>query len=219
MIVDSIFSMLSNIVKKNYEINDDFLYGNVLNIYKEEFVEDRILKLDNQYNEIHTPRLILQGIHVNGLKGEFYLEKDKNEFANIDFVIEEDQNTYKELGKRNIQFLRFAILLKSIDRYIGEVEIRWDMENNKAQIGYGVSSSFKNNGYATEAVKSILEFSFYILGVNRVEACHYEGNFASKRVLIKSGMNFEGCSYQAVRVDGVTRDLYRYSILKKHMNR
>ena len=61
-----------------------------------------------------------------------------------------------------------------------------------AEIGYGISKEYRNNGYAAEAVKAVLKWAFDNPGVIAVEAETDPENAASKRVLEKCGFTFNG---------------------------
>ena len=61
-----------------------------------------------------------------------------------------------------------------------------------AEIGYGISEEYQNNGYATEAVRAVLEWAFSHPDVTAVEAETDSDNVASKRVLEKCGFALNG---------------------------
>ena len=76
--------------------------------------------------------------------------------------------------------------------HIGELCFKGISADGIAEIGYGISEEYQNNGYATEAVKAILEWAFSHLEVNVVEAQTDPDNIASKRVLEKCGFALNG---------------------------
>ena len=76
--------------------------------------------------------------------------------------------------------------------HIGELCFKGLSADGIAEIGYGISEEYQNNGYATEAVKAILEWAFSHLEVNVVEAETDPDNIASKRVLEKCGFALNG---------------------------
>lgn len=69
---------------------------------------------------------------------------------------------------------------------------RLDFENNSAEIGYVLNPDFWRKGYATEAVKRVINFGFHDLNLHRIEARYIVGNEVSRRVMEKCGMAFEG---------------------------
>jgi len=61
------------------------------------------------------------------------------------------------------------------------------VEDGRAEMGYWVGGPFWNQGYATEAVRQLLELAFGELGVECVFATPLERNVASQHVLEKNG--------------------------------
>ena len=76
--------------------------------------------------------------------------------------------------------------------HIGELCFKGLSEDGVAEIGYGISYEYKNNGYATEAVNAVLEWAFSHPNVTAIEAETDSDNIASKRVLEKCGFAFNG---------------------------
>ena len=60
------------------------------------------------------------------------------------------------------------------------------------EIGYCLSRNYWNNGIMTEALKAVIKLCFTKVGFNRVHAFHHAENKASGRVMLKSGMKYEG---------------------------
>lgn len=58
--------------------------------------------------------------------------------------------------------------------------------NSAAELGYSLSKSFWNLGYATEALRAVIRSVFAALPVNRLEAQHDLRNPASGRVMEKA---------------------------------
>ncbi|WP_295068412.1 GNAT family N-acetyltransferase [Ruminococcus sp.] len=76
--------------------------------------------------------------------------------------------------------------------HIGELCFKGLSADGIAEIGYGISEAYQNNGYATEAVKAVLEWAFAHLEVTAIEAEIDSDNTASKRVLEKYGFALNG---------------------------
>lgn len=55
-------------------------------------------------------------------------------------------------------------------------------------VGYALSSQHRKRGYATEAVKALLEYAFTELGLGRVVALTEQGNMDSVHVMQRVGM-------------------------------
>lgn len=59
--------------------------------------------------------------------------------------------------------------------------------NGVAEIGYGITEEYQNQGYATEAVGAVVNWALKQSGVTRIEAETEPDNNASRRVLEKCG--------------------------------
>lgn len=96
----------------------------------------------------------------------------------------------------------FAIVLRRARTVIGGININPIFEHQRASLGYWCAIDFWGQGYATEAVWSVVDYGFRALGLKRIYAeCHGD-NVASRRVLEKVGMTLEGRLRQhSFRVD------------------
>jgi RimJ/RimL family protein N-acetyltransferase len=81
-------------------------------------------------------------------------------------------------------------------------------------IGYIIHPDHRGKGYATEAVKLLVDHLFKTKDIFRIQAeCNPE-NYASVRVLEKAGFTYEGLKRKAVLIQGVYMDGALYSILR-----
>ena len=64
-------------------------------------------------------------------------------------------------------------------------------QGNADELGYWIAREHWGQGYATEAVRGVLQVA-RMLGYARVTACHFVDNPASGRVLTKAGFRREG---------------------------
>jgi RimJ/RimL family protein N-acetyltransferase len=80
------------------------------------------------------------------------------------------------------------------------------------KVGYTVDPDFQGKGYATEAVRALVDYAFDTLGADVVRAYASAENVASHRVVEKSGLvlmeRFEG-EDDGVRWAGVRYELRR----------
>ena len=82
---------------------------------------------------------------------------------------------------------------KTIDEPIGALEIVSIIPSYSiGEIGYCFGKKFWNQGYATEALTAVIEFMFDIVGIEKLSARHSYLNPASGKVMINSGMTFDG---------------------------
>ncbi|MFC4231639.1 GNAT family N-acetyltransferase [Parasediminibacterium paludis] len=77
-----------------------------------------------------------------------------------------------------------------------------------AEIGYWLGEPFWGQGIATEAVRQMVDYTFYYYDIVRLYAEVFEINKASMRVLEKNGFYLEGVRRKAVLKNGVLMDDY-----------
>lgn len=75
-----------------------------------------------------------------------------------------------------------------------------------AQLGYLVDAGHCRRGYATEAVRQLLEIAFGELRLHRVEAAVMPRNHASLAVLARAGFREEGLARRYLLVNGAWED-------------
>ena len=120
--------------------------------------------------------------------------------------------------------LVFAIVLRTTNRPIGCIGLETEPKvlrrgPKDAEIGYWIGSRYWNQGYATEALQSLLEHAASI-GVPRVWAQCLTDNPASARVLIKCGFKLDHRSLSENPVLGeVVVDLYSLPIRRRARRR
>jgi ribosomal-protein-alanine N-acetyltransferase len=78
---------------------------------------------------------------------------------------------------------------------------------------YELARELWGKGITTEAVRAVLSHGFGTMGLNRIGAGCWDGNLASRRVMEKAGMRYEGTSRQIKFAKGAYRDLRYYSVL------
>lgn len=86
----------------------------------------------------------------------------------------------------------FAITLRETGELVGAVGLKLEPEHTRAELGYWIGKTFWNHGYATEAARRVVQFGFQALGLHRIYARAFVRNPASRRVLEKIGMRYEG---------------------------
>jgi [ribosomal protein S5]-alanine N-acetyltransferase len=176
--------------------------------------------------KIETERLILRNITENDVNDIF-------EYASVPdvtpFLL---WNTHKT-KQDSIDFVKFAngqfnnnlslvwgIEIKSEKKLIGSIDLRdWNRIHKCGEIGYVISKKYWNKGYITEAMKTVIQFGFEILDLNRIEAHCEEENIGSWKVMEKCGMKYEGVLREKVFIKERFRSMKMYSILKKEWNR
>lgn len=175
--------------------------------------------MKNEEFVIQTARLIIREVYQ--IDDEHILKAascpqinfmHSNEFNDINNVRNYLNVLMEEYEKRKYRSLAIADKLSS--RFLGMITLDVDKFFPRAEISYWIDRFYRNNGYATEAVKAIIKYGFSILGLNRIQAMHFSDNPASGRVLEKAGMFFEGTLRQYLGMYNSFFDCKMYSILK-----
>lgn len=116
----------------------------------------------------------------------------------------------------------WAVCLKDTGKVIGHVDIRPEHDKKFCvyEIGYIFSPLYKGKGYATEALRKILQHGFENLNAHRIIADSYPENTASWKLLERLGMrreaHFVKCWPFGKTKDGEINwnDVFFYGILK-----
>ena len=112
-------------------------------------------------------------------------------------------------------FFDWAVIDRESERMIGTCGFtRFHCDADCAEIGYVIHPAFCGRGIATEAAAQVIRFGFQRLDVNRIEAKFMAGNEASRRVMEKCGMTFEGILRQSMYIKGEYRNVGICSILR-----
>ncbi|MGV2928460.1 GNAT family protein [Macrococcus capreoli] len=90
-----------------------------------------------------------------------------------------------------------------------------DQVHKKAEIGYWLRKDFTGQGITTKSVRTLCDFAFYQLGLNKLTIKVDIENEASNKVAEKVGFELSGIDKQDVLLYGEFRDMHRYSLLKQ----
>ncbi len=118
-------------------------------------------------------------------------------------------------GFKNGSQYTFAIRLNSTKEFIGGMGLIVEKKFDLASIGYWVAEPFWNNGYASEALGSLLKFGFKQVNLNKIYATHLIENPASGKVMIKNNMIKEGTLVDHVKKNEAYHSLVQYRLTKK----
>ena len=177
-------------------------------------------------NTLETPRLLLRPFHASDIPDIVQLLQDPDiakTTLNIPYPYsEEDARAWLDIQEKERKTgtgYTFAILRKEDQRLIGAIDIRPDLHNWRAEIGYWIGKPFWGRGYATEAAQAIIRFGFEELSLNRIYATHFADNPASGRVMQKVGMVYEGTMRQYTFKNHRFQDHALYAILREDWER
>lgn len=109
----------------------------------------------------------------------------------------------------------WVVVLRDTGHVIGTIGFVWySTDNCSAELGYSFSREYWNHGYATQALKAVIDTVFRYLPLNRLEAQHDVRNPASGRVMQKCGLLQEGILRGRILNKGEYVDTALYAILR-----
>ena len=112
-----------------------------------------------------------------------------------------------------------AIVNKENNKVIGSLGLHGDGKRNASgskMLGYVLSRDYWGRGLMTEAVQAILKYAFEELALELISVYHYPFNEQSKKVILKSGFQYEGTIRHASRIfNGEIYDDVCYSMKKE----
>lgn len=112
--------------------------------------------------------------------------------------------------------VQWGITLREDDHMIGTCgTYAWDRDNRHVDIGYHIVPSHWGQGYATEATRAMLRWSFEHLDVHRIQADCTDGNLASERMLLKCGFQVEGLWRESCWEHGRFVDIKQFGLLRR----
>jgi len=113
------------------------------------------------------------------------------------------------------RWFQFAVALKETLTLVGDCAVNINEENTlQAEIGFTFAREHQGKGYATEAVRRLLDFLFTEAGLHRVIAITDCENQPAVTLLERTGLRREGHFLQNVWFKGKWGDEYLYAILK-----
>lgn len=110
--------------------------------------------------------------------------------------------------------IELGITRKADHLLIGKISLRPDKRHQRAEIGYWIGVPYWNQGYTTEAARRLVDYGFAELGLRRIYASYFSHNIASRRVMEKVGMSYEGTLRQHIERFGRFYDLGYCGILR-----
>lgn len=168
-----------------------------------------------------TPRLLLRALHPADLNDLFEYASD----AEIDrFTPWEHYASLQEAQADLDRYLKqyetsgfgvWGIEHQADQKLIGITNFGMvQREDLRAEMGYTIARQYWGQGYATEAVRAVIQFGFERMGLVRIEAVVLPENLASSKVIRKAGMQFEGLLRKYQVWKGQPSDLEMYAIVK-----
>lgn len=140
-------------------------------------------------------RVRLDKPRTDDLADLVYLANNKTVAANLatmphPFTAENGKALIARSGNYRKNTALFAIRLKSTGRLIGIARYASAEDDGPVHVGYWLGEPFWGQGYATEAVHSLVDHAFTYHDIDELQGSCRVTNPASRRVLIKSGFQY-----------------------------
>ena len=169
---------------------------------------------------LKTERLDLVEIKQSHLTDLYKLFGDENvtRFYNL-LPLTHEQEAQKSIDWFQSRFkdklgIRWGIALKGEEQIIGTLGFNNFTKLHRANIGFDLQSAHWNNGIISESLKTIINFGFHKLEINRIEAEVMQGNVTSEKVLKKLNFKNEGVLREWMFWNEKHYDMTMYSLLK-----
>ena len=171
--------------------------------------KDILYKLFSHIPTLETDRLILRGMRVSDTEDMFEYARRPSVTQYLTWNPHTDPAetreylTYVGQRYRTGDFYDWAVVDRESGHMIGTCGFTsFNCPHDTAEIGYVLNPAYQGKGLATEAVRRVLDFGFDELGLHRIEAHFMEGNDASRRLMERVGMTFEGYARESMRIKG-----------------
>ncbi len=183
--------------------------------------KDLIYRLFSHIPTLETERLILRGMRVSDSADmyEYARRPSVTEYLTWDPHTSESMTreylTYVGQRYRTGDFYDWAVICNEDGRMIGTCGFTsFNCPADSAEIGYVLNPTYQGKGLASEAVCRVLRFGFEELSLHRIEAHFIQGNDASRRLMERVGMTFEGYARESMKIKGKYRTIGTCAILR-----
>ena len=147
---------------------------------------------------LETENLILKKFKIEDAEGMYYgwaTDPESNKYLlwelhnNIEETKEIIQKWIDEYENGSYNWI---VEIKSTNEIIGSISVvKNHKEDLNCEVGYCYGSKYWGNGYATEALKKVINYLLNECGFHLVEAYHISDNPASGKVMKKAGMKMD----------------------------
>jgi RimJ/RimL family protein N-acetyltransferase len=102
---------------------------------------------------------------------------------------------------------------------VGCCNVRPDTQRFRGDLGLWIGTPYQGRGFGTRVVHELVEYGFGRLGLTKIEAHVFVGNWASRRIFEKNGFELEGTIRAAVQKRGRPVDEWYLGLVRVAANR
>ena len=173
--------------------------------------------------ELKSDRLILRRFKeedAENIFNSFVNNEDFLYYANKEKrSLEEETKSLKGIEEKynNLEYYNWLITLKD-GTVIGAINLNVDNYNESCEFNYAIDEKYRKNGYMTEALNIVKEFVINDLKANRFFGGCEINNIASKKVMEKCGLKYEGILRNHLKLKDGYHDMRVYSFIREMDN-
>jgi len=168
-----------------------------------------------------TPRLTLRPLEKRDVDAVFAMMRDNETMRFWDWPAFREREVVEDIVGAQLSdvaagtAMYWAVALEPGAEAIGSCDLSdIDRHHKRAEVGFLFSRAYWGNGYAREAMATIVDYAFEDLKLDRLWARFHTGNAASQRLLERLGFAREGTLRGHIVRDGVRRDCEIYARMR-----
>jgi [ribosomal protein S5]-alanine N-acetyltransferase len=174
----------------------------------------------NPFPALSTQRFLLKRIDKNDVNEVFAIRSDEDVMKFIHRpvakTLEDAQMVIDKIntGIDNNEGINWGIYPKDTKKLIGIIGfVRMNKENHRAEVGYVLHGNYHRNGIMNEVLSEILNYGFYSMKLNTIEAVIDPRNQASINLCEKNNFVREAYLKEYICHDEKFYDALVYSLL------
>ncbi|MBR8535187.1 GNAT family N-acetyltransferase [Carboxylicivirga sediminis] len=171
---------------------------------------------------LKTERLIIRPIEANDASALFKYRSDKeaNKYQGwIPETIKDAEAFISKVAKQpNVPETWFQLVLiePATQQIIGDIGLHFlDSDNLQVELGCTLDKEYQGNGFATEALETMIDYLFNHLSKHRIITSIDPFNSSSIKLVERLGFRKEAHFVQSLLINGQWVDDLVYAVLKK----
>lgn len=174
--------------------------------------------------EFTTERLVVRTVSVEDADAMYQYRSDPDTSQYLTTIPRSADDIAEMISKSSVvmdvpgSWYQFVLVESTNNTLIGDIGVHFletDPENTQVEIGYTLDKMYRGKGYATEALRVIIDYLFNTLKKRRIIASIDPSNSASIRLVERLGFRKEAHFVESLFFHGKWVDDLIYAILAK----
>ena len=169
---------------------------------------------------IQTKRLVLRKMRLEDK--DFLLHMYQNPLVNASYICDslQTEEAVSKFVQRMVNFeydgKTYFWMVENEGHPIGTFNTFLSNDDSSTiEIGYAIDSMYWNQGFASEALQAVIDYLLKNTEYHKIQCSHFLSNPASKRVMEKAGMIYEGIRQEVFFFRGEYHSLGYYYVIRK----